>query len=42
MEFAIGGKRGPVELMLGDIQLRELRRHKLPTLNTERGVSARK
>jgi len=41
LEFAIlNAKRGAVELMLGETQLRELRKHKPPTLNTERGVAA--
>ena len=39
LEFAINAKRGAVELMLGEMQLRELRRHKAPSLNTERGIS---
>ena len=39
LEFAINTKRGAVELMLGETQLRHLRRHKEPTLKTERGVS---
>jgi hypothetical protein len=40
LEFAINAKRGAVELMLGEMQLRTLRQHKAPTLNTERGVAA--
>jgi hypothetical protein len=40
LEFAINTKRGAVELMLGETQLRELRKHKPPTLNTERGISS--
>ena len=41
LEFAIlNAKRGAVELMLGETELRELRKHKPPTLNTERGVAA--
>ena len=39
LEFAINIKRGAVELMLGENQLRKLRMHKTPTLNTERGIS---
>ena len=39
LDFAINTKRGAVELMLGDTQLRQLRTPKRPTLNTERGVS---
>lgn len=39
LEFAINTKRGAIELMLGERQLRELRKHRTPTLNTERGVS---
>lgn len=36
-EFAIiNAKRGAVELMLGETQLRHLRTHKRPTLNTDR------
>ena len=35
LEFAINTKRGAVELMLGETQLRKLRIHKTPTLNTE-------
>jgi hypothetical protein len=38
LEFAISTKRGAVELMLGETQLRELRKHKRPTLSTDRGV----
>jgi hypothetical protein len=41
LEFAINTKRGAVELILGEAQLRELRKHKPPTLNTERGISPR-
>jgi hypothetical protein len=39
LEFAIRSKRGKVELMLGEMQLRHLRKHKTPTLNTDHGVS---
>jgi hypothetical protein len=39
LEFAINAKRGAVELMLGETQLRKLRQRKVPTLVTERGVS---
>lgn len=39
LDFAIKAKRGAVELMLGETQLRHLRRHKEPTLKTERRVS---
>ncbi len=39
LDFAINAKRGAVELMLGDMQLRHLRKRKTPRLNTERGVS---
>ena len=39
LEFAINTKRGAVELTLAETQLRHLRKHKRPTLNTERGVS---
>ena len=41
LEFAIKTKRGAVELKLAETQLRHLRLHKTPTLNTERGVSPR-
>jgi hypothetical protein len=40
LEFAINNtKRGAVELTLAETQLRHLRQHRIPTLNTERGVS---
>lgn len=39
LDFAINSKRGAVELMLGETQLSKLRAHKIPTLNTARGVS---
>jgi hypothetical protein len=39
LDFAINAKRGAVELMLGETQLCNLRRHKPPTLNTDHGVS---
>jgi len=42
LEFAINTQCGAVELMLGEMQLRKLREHKRPTLNTERGVSPRR
>jgi hypothetical protein len=38
LEFAINAKRGAVELMLGETQLRKLRQHKVPSLNTERAT----
>ena len=41
LEFAINTKRGAVELTLAETQLRHLRWHRTPTLNTERGVSHR-
>jgi hypothetical protein len=41
LEFAINTKRGAVELTLAETQLRKLRQHRIPTLNTERGVSSR-
>lgn len=41
LEFAINTKRGAVELTLAETQLRELRKHKTPTLKTDRGVSRR-
>lgn len=39
LEFAIKAKRGAVELTLAETQLRHLRQHKTPALNTDRGVS---
>jgi hypothetical protein len=39
LEFAINTKRGAVELTLPETQLRHLRQHKAPTLNTGRCVS---
>jgi hypothetical protein len=42
LEFAIiNTKRGAVELMLGETQLRKLRQHRTPTLNTDRDVFLR-
>ncbi len=42
LEFAIvNAKRGAVELMLGEPQLSELRKHRTPTLNTERVSSSK-
>jgi hypothetical protein len=38
-DLYFNAKRGAVELMLGETKLRELRRHKPLTLNTERGVN---
>jgi hypothetical protein len=39
LQFAINTKRGAVELMLREVQVRKLRQHKTPTLNTDRGIS---
>ena len=39
LEFAINTKRGAVELTLAETQLRHLRQHRTPRLNTDRGVS---
>jgi hypothetical protein len=41
LEFAINTKRGAVEHTLAETQLRKLRQHRIPTLNTDRGVSSR-